>query len=139
SASQAQDKAQSLEERVRHPLSFLEDKRQGVMCFAASEDDMVALEYQSEIFDLFATSALEQFLFLARSDGRVYQYSDWSPDGSGPVFEPINTSLVAFVKCYCMEQSIEYRLRAQTVGQKRDACFQYAAAEALETELSSFI
>lgn len=129
----------SLEDMIRHPLNFLDDRRCGRLRFAAFEDEMVAFEREGNVFDLFAISLLDRFLFVGRMDGCVYQHTDWSPDGSGPTFESINRSLLAFVKCHCMEQSIAYRMRAVTAGLEAGASFESSATEECEAELRRFI
>lgn len=128
-----------LEEMIRHPLNFLDDRRCGLLRFAEFEDEMVAFEREGEVFDLFAISIVGRFLFVGRPDGRIYQHSDWSPDGEGPVFEPINTSLQTFVKCHCMEQSIAYRMRAVMAGSEGGEGFESRATEECEAELQRFI
>ena len=129
----------SLEEMIRHPLNFLDDRRCGLLRFAEFEHEMVAFEREGEVFDLFAISILRQFLFVGRTDGRVYQHTDWSPDGAGPTFEPINTSLLAFVKCHCMDQSISYRMRAAMAGLEGGEGFESSDMEDCEAELRRFI
>jgi hypothetical protein len=127
-----------LEETIRHPLNFLDDRRCGLLRFAEFEDEMVAFEREGKVFDLFAISIVGRFLFVGRADECVYQHSDWSPEGTGPTFEPINTSLLAFVKCHCMEQSIAYRMRAVTGGSEGDEGFE-SSTEECEAELRRFI
>jgi len=46
---------------IRHPLNFLDDRRCGLLRFAAFEDEMVAFEREGEVFDLFAISLLDRF------------------------------------------------------------------------------
>lgn len=128
-----------LEETIRHPLNFLDDRRCGLLRFAEFEDEMVAFEREGEVFDLFAISIVGRFLFVGRANGRVYQHVDWSPDGTGPTFEPINTSLLAFVKSHCMEQSISYRMRAVSAGLEGGEGFESSATEECEAELRRFI
>jgi hypothetical protein len=127
---------QSVEAMVRHPLNFLDDMRSYVTRFAEFEDEMVAFEREGEIFDLFATTIVNRFLFVGRTDRRVYQHSDWSPNGAGPTFELINTSLQAFVRCHCMEQSISFQMRAAMAGSVSAVDFNFHSAEA---ELRHFI
>jgi len=128
-----------LEDMMRHPLNFLDDRRCGLLRFAAFQDEMVAFGREGEVFDLFAISLSDRFLFVGRSNGRVYQHADWSPDDAGPTFEPINTSLLAFVKCHCMEQSISCRIRAAMAGLKGGEGFESSDMEDCEAELRRFI
>ena len=128
-----------LEETIRHPLNSLDVRRCGLLRFAEFVDEMVAFEREGEVFDLFALSIVGRFLFVGRANERVYQHSDWSPDGAGPVFEPINTSLRTFVKCHCMEQSIACQMRPVSAGSEGGNGFESSATEEYEAELRRFI
>ena len=135
--SPAEQNTSVLRALVGHPLNALDDVRGGLR-FAEFENEAVPFGREDRVYDLFAVAATNACLFIGRADGCVHWFSDWSPDGRGPTSEAINANLSAFARCFCMERSICYRMRAGAIGLPgADRPSEAAACD--ERELRAFI